>query len=145
LLVGFVPLRERIGLGTVLNAVVIGLVVDATLAVLEQPGSLALRAACMAAGPVVIALGSGLYLGGGLGPGPRDGLMTGIARRGHSIWKVRTGIELTVLAAGVALGGSIGVGTLWFALGIGPLVHVVLPHLTFLPARTARPVVQPAP
>lgn len=137
-LVGFVPLGERIGLGTVLNAVVIGLVVDATLAVLDRPGSLAVRVLCMVAGPVVIAIGSGLYLGGGLGPGPRDGLMTGIARRGHAIWRVRTAIEVAVLAVGVALGGSIGAGTLWFALGIGPLVHLVLPRLTFLPTPAPR-------
>ena len=138
LLALFIPLRERIGLGTLLNAVVIGLVVDATLAVLDPPDAMALRVLCMVVGPVVIAVGSGLYLGGGLGPGPRDGLMTGIARRGHRIWAVRTGIEVTVLLAGIALGGSIGAGTLWFALGIGPLVHLVLPRLTFLPARPPR-------
>lgn len=138
LLAGFGPLGERIGLGTLLNAVIIGLVVDATLAVFDPPDPLAARIALMVLGPVVIAAGSGLYLGGGLGPGPRDGLMTGIARRGHAIWTVRTAIELSVLAVGIALGGSIGVGTLWFALGIGPLVQLALPHLTFLPEPVAR-------
>lgn len=131
---GFVPLGERIGLGTVLNALVIGAVVDATLALVEAPRSLPARAACMVLGPVVIAVGSGLYLGAGLGPGPRDGLMTGLARRGYPVWRVRTAIEVTALAVGVALGGSIGLGTVWFAVGIGPLVHLALPRLAFLPA-----------
>ena len=83
----------------------------------------------MLGGVVVIAIGSGLYIGAGLGPGPRDGLMTGLARHGLSIRLARTGIEVIVLIAGVLLGGSIGVGTAVFALGIGPLVQVFLPRL----------------
>jgi uncharacterized membrane protein YczE len=134
-LAGFRPLGERVGLGTILNAVLTGLILDGFLAVLEPPGALVLRILYVAAGPVCIAVGTGLYLGAGLGPGPRDGLMTGIARRGHPVWAVRSALELTALVIGVALGGSIGVGTLWFALSIGPLVHALLPRLVFLPAR----------
>ena len=81
-------------------------------------------------GPVVIALASGLYIGGGLGPGPRDGIMTGFARRGFAVWKVRTIIEVTVLVLGWLLDGTIGFGTAWFAVSIGPLVHVFLPRLS---------------
>ena len=84
----------------------------------------------MLAGVAIIAVGSGLYIGAGLGPGPRDGLMTGLARRGVSIRVARTGIELTILLVGVALGGAIGIGTAVFALGIGPMVHHLLPRLT---------------
>jgi uncharacterized membrane protein YczE len=86
----------------------------------------------------VIAIGSGLYIGSGLGPGPRDGLMTGLARRGLSIRVARTTIEVTVLALGIALGGSAGLGTAVFALGIGPMVQVTLPRLT-MPAPASRP------
>ena len=83
-----------------------------------------------ATGPVIVAIASGLYLSGGLGPGPRDGLMTGIGRRGFTIWKVRTAIEVGALVIGVLLGGTIGVGTAWFALSIGPLVQFFLQRLT---------------
>lgn len=140
LLVLWIPLREQPGLGTVLNAIEIGLVVDLVLPLLPEPEPLAGRTAMMLGGVVVIALGSGLYIGAGLGPGPRDGLMTGIARRWLSIRTARTGIEIIVLVIGVALGGSIGVGTAVFALAIGPLVQVFLPHLTM-----AAPNAAPAP
>lgn len=129
----FPPLGERIGVGTALNAVVIGVTVDAALLVLSTPSSIVGRWLLMFAGPVVIALGSGLYIGGGLGPGPRDGVMTGLARRGISVARARTGIEITVLAAGLLLGGSVGIGTIWFALGIGPMVGWFLPRLTVGP------------
>lgn len=129
-LVGFIPLREKVGLGTLLNAVVIGLSVDATLAVLDDIEPMGLRVLAMVAGPVVIAIGSGLYIGAGLGPGPRDGIMTGLARRGIPVWQARTAIEATVLVTGIALGGTVGPGTLWFAVGIGPMIHLVLPHCT---------------
>ncbi len=125
----FVPLREQLGLGTILNAFVIGLSADAALSVLEAPSAFAGRLAFTLAGPVVIALGSGLYIGGGLGPGPRDGVMTGLSKRGIAVWKARTGIEMTVLAVGLLLGGSVGIGTIWFTFGIGPMVQWFLPRL----------------
>ncbi len=130
---GFIPLREKLGIGTVLNAVMIGATVDVVLTVLERPDSIVARALLMFFGPVVIAIGSGLYIGGGLGPGPRDGIMTGLARRGVKVAYARTGIEVSVLLAGLALGGSAGLGTLWFALGIGPLVGYFLPRLAMDP------------
>jgi uncharacterized membrane protein YczE len=133
LLLLWIPLRETPGLGTVLNAVEIGLVVDLVLPHLPEPTALAPRFAMMVAGIVLVGIGSGFYIGAGLGPGPRDGLMTGIARRGVSLHAARTGIEVTVLVVGVLLGGSIGIGTAAFALGIGPLVHVFLPRLTVAP------------
>jgi uncharacterized membrane protein YczE len=126
----WIPLRERPGLGTVLNAIEIGLVVGLVLPLLPEPDHLAVRFVCMAGGIVLIAVGSGFYIGSGLGPGPRDGLMTGLARRGLSIRAARTGIELTVMSIGFALGGSVGIGTAAFAFGIGPLVQVFLPRLT---------------
>ena len=90
----------------------------------------------MIAGPVMIAIGSGFYIGGGLGPGPRDGLMTGLARRGIDVWKARLGIEVLILMAGLLLGGTAGIGTVWFALGIGPMVQFFLPRLTMAEAAT---------
>jgi uncharacterized membrane protein YczE len=129
-LAGWLPLRERLGLGTVLNVVVIGIVVDLTLLVLDTPDPLWARAVYLAVGPPLFAIGSGYYIGAGLGPGPRDGLMTGLARRGLPVGGVRMGIEVTVLALGWLLGGTAGLGTLYFALGIGPMVHLALPRLT---------------
>ncbi len=125
-----VPMREAIGIGTILNAVVIGPTVDLTRAVLAPPSSMLLRVLLMVAGPVVIAIGSGLYIGAGLGPGPRDGIMTGLARRGIPIARARTGIEVTVLLLGLWFGGTVGIGTLWFAAGIGPMVAFFLPRLS---------------
>jgi uncharacterized membrane protein YczE len=133
LLVLWIPLRETPGLGTVLNAIEIGLVVDLVLPLLPEPDELAARLVMMFTGVVVIGIGSAAYIGAGLGPGPRDGLMTGIAKRGISIRAARTGIEVTVLVIGVALGGAIGLGTAVFALGIGPLVQLFLPSLTMRP------------
>jgi uncharacterized membrane protein YczE len=123
----WIPLRQRPGVGTVSNVVLVGLAADASLAVLPRPEHLAARGAFLTAGIALNALATALYIGAGLGPGPRDGLMTGLARRGHSIRVVRTGIEVTVLAAGWLLGGTVGVGTLAYALCIGPLIHVLLP------------------
>jgi uncharacterized membrane protein YczE len=129
-LLAWIPLRERPGIGTVANAIVIGLVVDATLEVLAMPTSVAGQWAMMVSGVVLNGIATGLYIGAGLGPGPRDGLMTGIAARGHPIFAVRAGLELTVLLAGWLLGGTVGVGTIAFALAIGPLAHVFLRLLT---------------
>jgi uncharacterized membrane protein YczE len=128
----WIPLRQRPGLGTVSNVVVIGLALDATLAVLPHPHPLALRVALLVAGVVANGVASGLYIGARLGPGPRDGLMTGFVRRltGRrfvSIRTVRTSIEVTVLAIGWLLGGTVGLGTIAYALAIGPLAHVFIP------------------
>jgi uncharacterized membrane protein YczE len=130
----WLPLRERPGLGTVLNVLVIGVVIDLTLLVLPTPGALWLRTLMMLAGPVLFAIGSGYYIGAGLGPGPRDGVMTGLARRGVPVGVARAAIEITVLVAGWLLGGTAGAGTLVFAFGIGPLVHVFLPRLSLADA-----------
>ena len=133
----WVPLRQRPGIGTLINAITIGLVIDGTLAVLpDEIGSLAVRWVLMATGIVVIGVGAGLYLGAGLGPGPRDGLMTGLAARGLSIRAVRTALEIAVLAAGGLLGGTVGVGTVLFAIAIGPLVQLSLERLSLAPATT---------
>lgn len=126
----WLPLRERMGIGTVANALVIGLVVNAALAVLDEPASTPARVGFLALGIFLFGPGSGLYIGAGLGPGPRDGLMTGLAKRGRSVRVVRTGIELSALAIGAALGGTVGVGTVAFALTVGPNVHWFLDRMT---------------
>jgi uncharacterized membrane protein YczE len=126
----WIPLRQRPGLGTLSNVILVGLVTDATLALLATPDNLALRVAMLVAGILSNAVATALYVGAGLGPGPRDGLMTGLAARGHSIRLVRTSIEVAVLAIGWLLGGSVGVGTVLYALTIGPLVGVLLPKLS---------------
>ena len=130
-LVMWIPLRERFGLGTILNVAIIGNAMNLSLQALPQHlGGVAPRLAAMAGGILLIGLGSGLYIGAGMGPGPRDGLMTGLARRGLHIGAVRTGLEISVLAIGWILGGTIGLGTLAFALAIGPLIALLLPRLT---------------
>jgi uncharacterized membrane protein YczE len=134
-LLAWIPLRERPGLGTVSNVLGVGLAVDAVLRVLPAPEALGVRIAFLVAGIAGTAIGTGLYVGAGLGPGPRDGLMTGLARRGHSVRAVRTALELGALAAGFALGGTVGIGTLAFALAIGPLVQLTLPLLAGPAAR----------
>lgn len=128
----WIPLRQRPGLGTVSNVLVLGLVVDATLALLPAGGPLGVRVGMLVAGIVANGAATGLYIGAHLGPGPRDGLMTGyVARRpGRSIRLVRTVIEVTVLALGWLLGGTVGVGTIAYALAIGPLTQFFLPRLT---------------
>ena len=133
LLVLWIPLREQPGLGTILNAVEIGLVAGLVLDQIPELENLVGRVALMVGGVVLIAVGSGFYIGAGLGPGPRDGLMTGLVRRGISLHLARTGIEISVLVIGVLLGGSVGIGTALFAVAIGPLVHVLLPALTVKP------------
>ncbi|MGI8422121.1 MAG: YczE/YyaS/YitT family protein [Gaiellaceae bacterium] len=123
----WIPLRQRPGLGTLSNVVAIGATIDIVLSLAHAPHGTAARWACLLGGVFLNGVATGAYIGAGLGPGPRDGLMTGIARRGHSIRVVRTAIELSVLAAGWALGGTVGIGTLVYALSIGPLAHVFIP------------------
>ena len=126
----WVPLRERPGLGTVSNVVVVGIAVDAALAVLPAVDPLPARIALAVAGIVLNAVATAAYVGVHLGPGPRDGLMTGLVRvTGGSVRLVRTSIEVVVVAAGWALGGTLGVATIAYALAIGPLVHLMLPRL----------------
>ena len=126
----WIPLRQRPGLGTVSNALLVGLAVDASLFFLPEPDHVAWQATFMVSGVVLNGVATGMYIGAGLGPGPRDGLMTGIAARGHSVRVVRTLIEVIVLVLGWLLGGSVGIGTVVYALGIGPLAHVFIPLFT---------------
>jgi uncharacterized membrane protein YczE len=124
LLAVWIPLRVRPGIGTVVNVVVIGLVVNGWLAVAPAPDGMAARVLLLLAGMAVTAVGIGLYLGAGLGTGPRDGVMTGLARLGLPVWLARFAIEASAFGAGWALGGTVGVGTVVFVLAIGPLVHL---------------------
>ncbi|WP_353356476.1 hypothetical protein [Intrasporangium sp. DVR] len=127
----WIPLRQWPGLGTLSNVVVIGLAADAGLALMATPSGLAAQLGLLAGGLVLNGLAGGLYIGSQLGPGPRDGLMTGISRRtGLSLRLVRTSLELTVLAAGWVLGGPVGLGTVLYAVAIGPLVQFFLPRVT---------------
>ncbi|TQS46513.1 YczE/YyaS/YitT family protein [Cryptosporangium phraense] len=127
----WIPLRQRPGLGTISNVVVIGVAVDASLWLLPTMTWTPGRWTFLVAGILLNGVAGGCYIGAGLGPGPRDGLMTGlVAKTGGSIRLIRTGIELTVLAIGFLLGGSVGIGTIAYALFIGPVVHVTLPLLT---------------
>ena len=127
----WIPLREKPGIGTVANAIVVGLAADATLVVLAEPDSLVLRVALMLGGLVLNGLATALYIGSQLGRGPRDGLMTGLARRtGSSLRLVRTALEVTVVVIGLLLGGALGVGTVLYALAIGPLAQHMLPWCT---------------
>ena len=136
-LLAWVPLRQRPGIGTVSNVIVIGVAVDVSLALLPAAGSMPVALAMLLAGVGLNGVASGAYIGAGLGPGPRDGLMTGLVHRtGRSVRFVRTSIEVTVLAVGAALGGTVGLGTVLYALSIGPLVHVLLPRMA---------IAQPAP
>jgi uncharacterized membrane protein YczE len=126
-LLAWLPLGERPGWGTLLNVVMIGLVLDGVLLLLPDVANLAARAVLLVAGIVVTGAGSGLYLSAQIGSGPRDGLMLGLSRKtGWSIRTVRTLIELSALVVGWLLGGTVGIGTLAFAFGIGPIVQVAL-------------------
>jgi uncharacterized membrane protein YczE len=124
----WIPLRQRPGLGTISNVIVIGLAADAALSLLPELSSLMARSALLLSAVVVNALATGMYIGAGFGSGPRDGLMTGIhARTGWSVRSVRTAIEVSVLLIGCVLGGTFGVGTVLYALTIGPLIQICLP------------------
>ncbi|WP_051167401.1 YitT family protein [Actinoplanes sp. N902-109] len=128
----WIPLRQKPGVGTIANLVVIGFVADGALAVLSPGHSIPVRIGYLVGGILLNGVATALYIGARLGPGPRDGLMTGIVNRFPrlSVRLVRTAIELTVLAVGFALGGTLGVGTIAYALAIGPLVQLFLPMLT---------------
>ncbi len=123
----WIPLRQRPGIGTLSNVVLVGGTMDVVLGHVHPPHAMATRVACLVCGVFLNGVATGAYIGAGLGPGPRDGLMTGLAARGHSIRLVRTGLELAVLATGWLLGGTVGVGTVVYALAIGPLAHVFVP------------------
>ena len=125
----WIPLRQKLGLGTISNAILVGVAMDVALGVIDSPRSVVARGAFLAAGIVLNGFATGLYIGAGLGPGPRDGLMTGLASRGRSIRVVRTAIEVTVLALGWLLGGTVGIGTVAYAVSIGPLAHIFIPKL----------------
>ena len=122
----WIPLRQRPGLGTISNALLIGTFVNVFLPALPRPEGLPLRGAYLVAGILAGGVATGCYIGAGFGPGPRDGLMTGLAARGHSLRVVRTCIELTVLTAGWLLGGTVGAGTVLYAVSIGPLAQFFL-------------------
>jgi uncharacterized membrane protein YczE len=146
-LLAWIPLRQRPGVGTVSNVVVIGVAVDAALAVVPAPSSLVWRVGLLVAGVLLNAVATAAYIGVHLGPGPRDGLMTGLVRRtGGSVRLVRTSIEVAVVATGWLLGGTLGIGTVVYAVAIGPLVQVLLPRLSLSPASTpTRTAVAPLP
>jgi len=130
----WIPLRERAGIGTILNVLLIGIVMDLTLwAAPTSVDSLWLSWALLLGGILLVGIGSGFYIGVGMGPGPRDGLMTGLARKGIPIGVARAAVELSVLGIGWLLGGTAGIGTILFAFGMGPLVHVLLPRMSLEP------------
>ncbi|MGI9608477.1 MAG: YczE/YyaS/YitT family protein [Acidimicrobiales bacterium] len=129
LLVSFPVYQEPIGLGTLLNVAVIGTVTDLTLFAIPDLESMVARVLALIAAPILIGLASGLYIGAGLGPGPRDGIMTALERRNLPVWFARTLIEVTALSVGWLLGGNVGFGTLWMAGSVGFWVHVFLHRL----------------
>lgn len=141
LLAGLIVIREPIGIGTVLNTIVIGLVMDGVLLLIDPPTHTAARVAYTLGGPLVVAVASGFYLGVRLGPGPRDGVMTALARRGITVWKARFAIEASVLVVGFLMGGTIGWGTIWFLVIIGPAVQISL-RLLSVPWHPEEPRVQ---
>lgn len=138
----WIPLKQRPGVGTVLNALLIGPFMELALSLIDTPPSLALRIIFFSTGLLMVAIGSGWYIGSGFGPGPRDGLMTGIHQRfAWPIWAARTGIEVTVVLSGWLLGGTVGWGTVAFALLIGPFVQPALKALAmrdYFEKRTGR-------
>ena len=139
----WIPLRQRPGVGTVANALVVGPVLDLGVALLPSPHALAVRALFLVLAVVLVAVGTGFYVGVGWGPGPRDGLMTGLIQLGLPLYVARTLIEGTVLVIGWLLGGTVGLATVVYALAVGPLVGRVLPRLTLRPTPGADGVARP--
>jgi uncharacterized membrane protein YczE len=125
-LLAWIPLRQHFGIGTIVNTLSVGLIANLGLALIPNQEALASRVAFLALAIAGFGLGGGLYIGAGLGPGPRDGLMTAITARGHRLWIVRTVLECSVLVVGFALGGKVGIGTVLIALSLGPLTHAGL-------------------
>jgi uncharacterized membrane protein YczE len=143
-LLAWIPLRQRPGFGTLANASLVGLVVDLTLSVLDDAHAWPLRVGLLVLGVLLNGLATALYLGASLGAGARDGLMTGLVRRtGRSVRVVRTVLELSVLVVGFLLGGTVGVGTVVYALAIGPVAHALLPFVTVEKGPVASPAVPP--
>ncbi|WMY76783.1 hypothetical protein RHD99_18800 [Buttiauxella selenatireducens] len=139
----WIPLRQKPGLGTISNVIVLGLAADAALALMPPIESMVMRSILLLAAILVNAIATGMYIGAGFGSGPRDGLMTGInARTGWSVRSVRTAIELTVLLAGWLMGGTFGVGTVLYALAIGPLIQLCLPWFR-IQTRSQKNLVEP--
>jgi uncharacterized membrane protein YczE len=138
----WIPLHQRPGFGTLNNVVLVGGVIDIVLATVPPVHGLLARVVVMCSGVVLNGIATGAYIGAGLGPGPRDGLMTGLAARGHSIRVVRTCIELTVLVTGWLLGGTVGIGTVVYALCIGPIAHQTIPRLRI---RLTEPALRTSP
>ena len=133
----WIPIRQKPGIGTVLNVLIIGPSAQLGLTLIPVQHILWIQITLFVVGLLLLSVATGLYIGARMGPGPRDGLMTGIHRRtGWRIWIVRTAIEVVVLLIGWALGGNFGVGTIAFALLIGPLVHITMPRLLVPPALT---------
>jgi uncharacterized membrane protein YczE len=126
----WLPLRERYGIGTLLNAIIIGVMIDVTAGLVPEAANTWWAVSMMVSGILLVAITSGMYIGANLGPGPRDGLMTAIARRGPSIRLTRVIMEITVLVIGLLLGGTFGIGTILYALLMGPLVQFFLPRWT---------------
>ena len=135
----WVPLRQRPGIGTLLDAVVVGLVTDATLALCPRPQGIWSQGSLLVVSVLLNAVATACYLGAGLGAGPRDGLMTGLAQRGFSLRASRTVIELSALGSGWLLGGPVGIGTLVYALSIGPLAQLLIPRLEIRPEAGSGP------
>jgi uncharacterized membrane protein YczE len=125
----WIPLRQALGIGTIANAVLIGLFIDLVIFLVPTPEAIVTRWVLLLGGILLVGIGSGFYIGVHLGPGPRDGLMTGIARRGPSLRVARTGVEGSALVIGWLLGGTVGIGTVLFSLTIGPIVQFFLPKL----------------
>jgi uncharacterized membrane protein YczE len=125
-LLAWIPLRQRLGLGTIVNTFSVGLIANVGLAVIPHQSNLAIRVGFLALAVIGMSIGAGLYIGSGLGPGPRDGLMTAVSARGYRLWKVRTIMECSVMVIGFLLGGHVGVGTVLLAFSVGPLTHAAL-------------------
>ncbi|MDX3692687.1 hypothetical protein PV726_20520 [Streptomyces europaeiscabiei] len=141
----WIPLRQRPGLGTVSNVFVVGIAMDATLALVPEAHTMAVRIPLLVGGIVLNGVATGLYIAARFGPGPRDGLMTGLHRRtGRSVRLMRTAVEVAVLATGFALGGTVGVGTLLYALSIGPLAQLFL-RVFAVPSESGTTVVATGP
>lgn len=144
-LLGFIPLRQRVGIGTIANAIWVGVSIDLGMALFPEAPNLPSAIVMLAAGVLINGVTAAMYIGAQLGPGARDGLMTGLSRvLARPVGPIRIGLEVTVLATGWLLGGPIGVGTAVYALGLGPVIQLALPWVT-IPVRTVRgqPVAEP--